>query len=135
MPENHPYCTLEDRLPLSYTESKQGLNPLHLNTELTESADEGGGNGPVLSCPFCDGYKTFKQIVGYWAHLRNKHEVHTKEERLEQMKRAGDSWREHMEYQRSQGRGGSLHDPTWLKLEQMKEGTFSWEVVTSWKLR
>lgn len=77
---------------------------------------------------------SFKTVVGYWTHLREKERLISDDIRLEEVKKSSALWRDHLEWARQQGHGTSRHDPTWLKLQQTVEGNFSWEVVMSWKL-
>jgi len=73
-------------------------------------------------------------VIGYWSHVFKKHLEISNEKRLEEMIRAGMIWRDHLEDSRARGSGISYDDPTWLKLEQIKEESFNWEVVMTWKL-
>jgi hypothetical protein len=132
-PADHPFQTFEYQLPL--------LFPHRLSTVLSEdlvstelpSATSLSLN-PTFHCRFCPYSRVFKTVIGYWSHVFKKHLEISNEKRLEEIIRAGMIWRDHLEDSRARGSGISYDDPTWLKLEQIKEESFNWEVVMTWKL-
>lgn len=131
-PVDHKFETFEYELPLSFSRDSVKLDPNHL----TDTALPYLGRivqSPVFYCPFCK-ISSFRTIIGYWTHLREKERLIPEVVRLKEIQRSGVVWRDHLDWVRKQGHGTNRQDPTLLKLRQMLEDNFSWEVVMAWKL-
>ena len=87
-----------------------------------------------MYCRFCTKVTGYKRVTALWCHIRDKHTVIDTQTRLQEIIRTGSLWREHWESERALGFSVNPNDPTWIKLEQMKEDGFGWGVVMSWKI-
>ena len=88
---------------------------------------------PILRCCFCTKINTYRRITALWCHIRDKHTLIDTQTRLQEIIRTGSCWRDHWQRERDLGHGISRSDPTWIKLEQMREKDFNWGVILAWK--
>ena len=87
---------------------------------------------PIFLCIFCRSH-SFKTIIGYWTHIRDRERLISDQRRLDEIKSSGGIWLRHLEQARASGHGTSRADPTWLKLQQISQG-LAWDDVLSWRL-
>ena len=132
-PPNHPYPTFEYQLPLSFTNSSVEVDPAHL-VSIGPQPVTPSTRTPTLRCRFCTKVTAYKRITALWCHIRDKHALIDTETRLQEIVRTGSLWRDHWERERALGFPINRNDPTWIKLEQIKEDDFGWGVVLSWKI-
>lgn len=130
MPPDHPYSTFESQLPLSFLNSS-------IAVDIANLARIGSGlqtvtlliRTPTLRCRFCTKLTTYQQVTALWCHIRDKHTLIDTQTRLPEIVRTGSCLRDHWEREQELGHNVSRNDPTWIKLEQMREKDFGWEVI------
>lgn len=85
---------------------------------------------PVLLCKFCPRVKAFATVVGLWGHVYHKHDRVRTGDRLKEIKRTAEIWREYWTYV-----DGGKSSSTLEKLAQVQLDTFCWADVVEWNLR
>jgi hypothetical protein len=73
---------------------------------------------------------SFTSIIAIWSHIFHQHKDRDQEELTEVIREKGELWGEY--YNGRTHRGKS--DSTIVKLEQVKQPDFNWQVVISWGL-
>jgi hypothetical protein len=99
---------------------------------------------PELKCTFCSRIKSFKSVTALWSHFVHQHydSGHSEaspygrvvveiEHLLEEIRRTAHLW--HI-YWEEFSDGGKQRNPTMMKLKQVVEEGFSWDIVLGWNL-
>lgn len=129
-PRRHPYTSFESQLPLSSVFDSVAVDPNHLEPKGPKSRRRNGK--PDLICTFCTRINCFSSVVGYWSHLFYKHKETPEKDRLQEIRRTASLWRLYWDQSPEKRKGGYS---TLVKLDQIDEEGFDWEVVVGWKLR
>ena len=90
MPADHPFPTFEYRLPLPFGDSIK-VDTTHLTKPGSQSLSL-STRAPSLICNFCSRVHTYKRPTALWIHIRDKHDIEDKNERLEEIKSIGARW-------------------------------------------
>ena len=133
MPPDHIYPTFEYQLPLSFTTSSIAVRLANLG-DVGPRLVTPSMRTPLLRCRFCTKINTYRRITALWCHIRDKHTLIDTQTRLEEIVRTGSCFRDHWEREQDSGRPISRNNPIWIKLEQMREKDFGWEVILAWKI-
>ncbi|KAL9041349.1 MAG: hypothetical protein Q9180_001338 [Flavoplaca navasiana] len=133
-PPNHEYPTFESQLPLLLPGAPIILDPSTLASSQAPLSTTPPAI-PTMYCRFCPSpNSSWKNPTALWSHIRDKHCLVPTRERLQEIVRVGDEWRQYLELQHLRGNHINTRQDTWKKLEQMKDQDFDWNTILAWKI-